>query len=48
MDLLDIERHMESKVDDSLLRNFDYDVAVLATGSVPDFPEIPGIQKSLV
>jgi 2-enoate reductase len=48
MDLLNIEMHMESAVDASLLSDLDYDVAVLATGSVPDLPPLPGIQQPLV
>lgn len=48
MTLLKIEVNLNSEVTSALIDEFDYDVAVLATGSVPDLPSIQGVEKPFV
>ena len=43
-----IELHLNSEVTPELISNLDFDLAVLATGSAPLIPEIPGIRGEMV
>ena len=43
-----IELRLKCEVTPEFIRNTDFDVAVLATGSVPLVPKIPGIKEELV
>lgn len=48
MNRLRIDIRIHSEVTPSMINDVDFDVAVLATGSVPHVPAIPGIEKPLV
>jgi 2-enoate reductase len=48
MMLLGIDIHLNSEVNPSRIGEMDYDVAVLATGSAPCLPAIPGIERTFV
>jgi 2-enoate reductase len=48
MKQLEIEIHMKTEVTAPMVKDADCDVAILATGSMPYFPDIPGIQKPSV
>ena len=43
-----IELHLHREVTPQLIADLDFDLAVLATGSVPLVPEIPGIKGEMV
>jgi 2-enoate reductase len=43
-----IEFHLDCEVTPQLIADLDFDLAVLATGSVPLVPKIPGIKEELV
>ena len=43
-----INLHLSHEVTSKLIADLDFDLAVLATGSVPLVPEIPGIKKEMV
>lgn len=43
-----IELHLRREVTPQLIADLDFDLAVLATGSIPLVPEIPGIQEEMV
>ena len=48
MGRLKIEVTMNREVTPAAVKGLDYDVAILATGSMPYFPDIPGIEKPSV
>jgi 2-enoate reductase len=48
MNRLRIEIRIHSEITPSMITDVDFDVAILATGSVPYVPTIPGIGKPLV
>ena len=43
-----IELHLHREVTPQLIADLDFDLAVLATGSIPLVPEIPGIKEEMV
>jgi 2-enoate reductase len=43
-----IELHLNCEVTEQLIADLDFDLAVLATGSVPLIPDIPGIKEEIV
>ncbi len=43
-----INLHLNCEVTPKVMADLDFDLAVLATGSVPLVPEIPGIEKEMV
>jgi 2-enoate reductase len=48
MKQLEIEVHMKTEVTAPMVKDADCDLTILATGSMPYFPDIPGIQKPSV
>ena len=43
-----IKLHLNCEVTPELIANMDFDLAILATGSIPLVPEIPGIKEEMV